>query len=29
LKLAPGAKPVLKGTFKFEAYTGTLNYVKQ
>ncbi len=29
LKLSQGAKPVLKGTFKFEAYTGTLNYVKQ
>lgn len=24
-----GAKPSLKGTFKFEAYTGTLIYVKQ
>lgn len=24
-----GAKPSLKGTFKFEAYTGTLTYVKQ
>ena len=29
LKLSSGAKPALKGTFKFEAYTGTLNYVKQ
>jgi 3-oxoacyl-ACP reductase-like protein len=30
LKLSEaGAKPSLKGTFKFEAYTGTLNYVKQ
>ena len=24
-----GGKQALKGTFKFEAYTGTLNYVKQ
>lgn len=30
LKLsAAGGKQALKGTFKFEAYTGTLNYVKQ